>query len=92
MTKHILFTGGGSSGHVTPNISLIAYAKQRGWQVSYAGSAHGIERHLIEPLHIPYYSIQSGKLKRSFSWATLLTPWKVLQGIVQKNKTQFSIF
>lgn len=83
MRKHILFTGGGSSGHVTPNISLIAEAQQKNWQISYAGSAQGIERSLIEPLHIPYYAINSGKLRRNFSWHTALTPFKVLQGIAQ---------
>lgn len=83
MNKHILFTGGGSSGHVTPNISLIAEAQQNNWQVSYAGSKEGIERSLIAPLAIPYYAINSGKLRRSFSWQTALTPFKVLQGIAQ---------
>ena len=64
----IMLTGGGTAGHVTPNIALIAEAQRRGWQIHYVGSVHGIERELIEPLNIPYHAISSGKLRRYFSW------------------------
>jgi UDP-N-acetylglucosamine--N-acetylmuramyl-(pentapeptide) pyrophosphoryl-undecaprenol N-acetylglucosamine transferase len=83
VTKHILFTGGGSAGHVTPNLALIINAQKKAWRVSYAGSSQGIERALIKPLQIPFYPIQSGKLKRHFSWDNFLTPIKLLHGIIQ---------
>ncbi len=83
MKKHILFTGGGSAGHVTPNIALIKQAKILDWQISYAGSYKGIERSLIEPLGIEYYCVNSGKLNRNFSWQLFLMPFKVIQGIAQ---------
>lgn len=79
----VFFTGGGSSGHVTPNIAIIAQAKQKAWQVAYVGSYEGIEKTLIEPLHIPYYAISTGKLRRSLDWRNLLMPWQVVQGIWQ---------
>lgn len=82
-TKHLLFTGGGSAGHVTPNIALIKAVQQRGDQVSYAGSPAGIERQLIEPLKIPYYPIDSGKLARQLTLKNLLSPFKVLHGVWQ---------
>ena len=63
--KHIVLTGGGTAGHVTPNIALIPALKDAGYQISYIGSYNGIERKLIEELGIPYYGISSGKLRRS---------------------------
>ncbi len=81
--KKILFTGGGSAGHVVPNIALIEYLNQHGWQSHYIGSYEGIEKSLIAPLHIPYYGISSGKLRRFTTWRNLLTPFQVLRGIAQ---------
>ena len=61
--KHIVLTGGGTAGHVTPNIALIPRLKELGYQISYIGSYNGIEKKLIEEMKIPYYGISSGKLK-----------------------------
>jgi UDP-N-acetylglucosamine--N-acetylmuramyl-(pentapeptide) pyrophosphoryl-undecaprenol N-acetylglucosamine transferase len=81
--KTILFTGGGSAGHVVPNIALIEYLNQHGWQSHYIGSYAGIEKTLIAPLNIPYHGISTGKLRRFKSWRNLLTPFQVLTGIWQ---------
>lgn len=79
----IMLTGGGTAGHVTPNIALIAEAQRRGWQIHYVGSVHGIEREMIEPLNIPYHAISSGKLRRYFSWENFVDPFRVLMGFMQ---------
>lgn len=81
--KKIVFTGGGSSGHVTPNLALIERFQQAGWAVVYMGSAQGIEKQLIIPTGIPYYTITSDKLRRYFSWQNFISPFKVLYGIAQ---------
>ena len=86
MSFKIVFTGGGSAGHVTPNIALIEHFQQQGWQAFYIGSYTGIERDIIKPLAIPYYGIATGKLRRHFSWRTFLTPWQVLLGTLQAFK------
>lgn len=79
----ILFTGGGSSGHVTPNLALIDLLQKNNWQVAYAGSENGIEKTLISKINIPYYSISTGKLRRHLTWKNLLTPFQVIAGILQ---------
>src|SRR5262245_12205453 len=79
----ILFTGGGTAGHVTPNLSLIEFFQNKNWQVIYAGSANGIEKNIISRLHIPYHAISTGKLRREINWRNLFTPFKVLLGIGQ---------
>jgi UDP-N-acetylglucosamine--N-acetylmuramyl-(pentapeptide) pyrophosphoryl-undecaprenol N-acetylglucosamine transferase len=81
--KKILFTGGGSAGHVTPNVGLIETFLRDGWQVSYIGSVDGIEKDIIAELDIDYYSISSGKLRRYFSWQNFIDPVRILLGIVQ---------
>lgn len=81
--KRILFTGGGSSGHVAPNLALIEKFQEKGWEISYVGSYQGIEKRLIAPTGISYYAITSGKLRRYFSWQNFIDPFKILFGILQ---------
>lgn len=83
MTPSIVFTGGGTAGHVTPNVALIGQLKIEGWDVAYIGSAHGIEHAMIKNLEIPFYSVSSGKLRRYFSLKNLSDPFKIIKGIVQ---------
>lgn len=84
MSKNkILFTGGGSAGHVTPNLALIRFFQLKGWQAVYIGSQTGIERQLIQEINIPYYPIYSDKLRRQLHWRNLVTPFKVVAGIWQ---------
>lgn len=79
----MLFTGGGSSGHVTPILPLIDALKIKGIYIFYVGSKKGIEHTLINRLNIPYYSITVGKLHRYWTWKNFLTPLKLLIGIIQ---------
>jgi UDP-N-acetylglucosamine--N-acetylmuramyl-(pentapeptide) pyrophosphoryl-undecaprenol N-acetylglucosamine transferase len=81
--KSIILTGGGSAGHVTPNLALIEKLKIESWQIYYLGSEQGIERDLIKGAEIPYFTISTGKLRRYFSWRNFIDPFKVLWGLVQ---------
>lgn len=77
----VLLTGGGTAGHVTPNIALIPYLKERGFEIEYMGSYDGIEKKLIEKEGIPYTGIDSGKLRRYASVQNLKDPHHILHGI-----------
>ncbi len=81
--KRIVLTGGGTAGHVTPNIALLPRLKELGYEIHYIGSYDGIERKLIEQYHIPYYGIASGKLRRYFDWKNFSDPLKVIKGYSQ---------
>lgn len=85
MTKRIkvIFTGGGSAGHVTPIFPLISALKLKNAAVFYVGSKGGIERTLVKPLNIPYYAIIVGKLRRYWTWRNFLTPFQLFLGILQ---------
>lgn len=81
--KKIVLTGGGTAGHVTPNIALLPSLKKLSYEVEYIGSYHGIERDLIESLGIPYHGISSGKLRRYLDVKNLSDPFKVIKGLGQ---------
>lgn len=84
--KHIVLTGGGTAGHVTPNIALIPRLRELGYNISYIGSYEGIEKKLIEELGIPYYGISSGKLRRYFDPKNFSDPFRVLKGFSEAKK------
>lgn len=84
----IAFTGGGTVGHVSVNLSLIPTALEKGHQVFYIGSKNGIEREMIESQlsNIKYYPISSGKLRRYLSFENAKDVFKVLKGILDARR------
>ena len=84
--KTVVLTGGGTGGHVTPNIALIPYLRQKGYRVCYVGSEKGMEKSLIEPLGIPYYGIDSERLNRYFTLENLTMPFHVIRGLFQARR------
>lgn len=79
--KTIVLTGGGTAGHVTPNLALIPTLQKEGWNIQYVGSKGGIEKELIERVNIPYHGISSGKLRRYISLENMKDPFKVIKGL-----------
>ena len=84
--KHIILTGGGTAGHVTPNIALIPRLTKLGYNISYIGSYEGMEKGLIEQQGIPYYGISSGKLRRYFDLKNFSDPFRVIKGYREASK------
>ena len=84
--KKIVMTGGGTAGHVTPNIALFDSLQKDGYEIHYIGSYEGIEKGLIEDKKIPYYGISSGKFRRYRSWKNLTDPFRVLHGCFQARR------
>lgn len=84
--KTIILTGGGTAGHVTPNLALIPSLKAAGYDIRYIGSYNGMERKLIENADIPYDGISSGKLRRYFDLKNFSDPFRVLKGYAEALK------
>lgn len=78
--KKIILTGGGTAGHVTPNLALIPSLKEHGYEIRYIGSYEGIEKKLVEDAGIPYDGISSGKLRRYFDLKNFSDPFRVIKG------------
>lgn len=81
--KTILLTGGGTAGHVMPNLALAPRLRAAGWKLHYAGSATGPERALAEDAGIPFHAVSTGKLRRYFSWRNFTDPFRVIAGAFQ---------
>lgn len=81
--KRIVLTGGGTAGHVTPNIALMPRLRELGYEIHYIGSHNGIEKKLIEEMNIPYYGISSGKLRRYFDLKNFSDPFRVIKGYAE---------
>ena len=84
MPKKIIFTGGGSAGHVTLNLALIPYFIKAGWQVDYIGSKGGMEQELVKKFpEVRYHSVLTGKLRRYFSMQNISDMAKIPLGCLQ---------
>ena len=84
--KRIVLTGGGTAGHVTPNIALLPTLKKLDYDIHYIGSYEGIEKKLIEDFDIPYYGISTGKLRRYFDVKNFSDPFRVVKGFSEAKK------
>ena len=84
--KRIILTGGGTAGHVTPNIALLPRLKELNYDIHYIGSYNGIEKELIEQFGIPYHGISTGKLRRYFSVQNFTDPFRVIKGLGEAKK------
>ena len=82
--KRIVLTGGGTAGHVTPNLALLPHLLEEGYDVHYIGTKTGIERDMMENLPgVTYHVIKSGKLRRYFNLKNFSDPFRVIAGIFQ---------
>ena len=84
--KKIVLTGGGTAGHVTPNIALLPALKEAGYEITYMGSYDGIEKKLIADFDIPYVGISTGKFRRYLDPKNLTDPFRVLKGFAEARK------
>lgn len=84
--SRIIMTGGGTAGHVTPNIALLPYLKAKGFDIAYIGSESGMEKGLIEREGIPYYGIPAGKLRRYFDLQNVADVARVAKGFTRSIK------
>ena len=81
--KKIILTGGGTAGHVTPNLALVQTLKNHGWDIEYIGSIDGMEKEIVKAAGLKYHGIKSGKLRRYFSVENLTDQFKIIAGVFQ---------
>ena len=81
--KKIVLTGGGTAGHVTPNIALLPALQAARYEIAYVGSYEGIEKKLIADFNIPYTGISTGKFRRYLDPKNFSDPFRVMKGFVE---------
>ena len=79
--KKIALVGGGTAGHITPNIALMGELEKRNYDIIYIGSSDGMEKGIMERLSIPFFGITTDKLRRYFDLKNLMMPFNVIKGI-----------
>jgi len=77
----IVLTGGGTAGHVTPNIALFDALKEKGYKIHYVGGFDGVECGLVSQFGIPYYGISCGKLRRYFDLKNVTDIFRIIKGL-----------
>ena len=81
--KRIVLTGGGTAGHVTPNLAIIPELKSKGLEVHYIGQINGIEQKLVEGVVDYYHHISAGKLRRYFDFKNFTDVFKIVLGVLK---------
>lgn len=84
--RKIVLTGGGTAGHVTPNIALLPSLQEAGYDITYMGSYEGIEKKLISDFGIPYVGISTGKFRRYLDPKNFSDPFRVIKGFTEAKK------
>lgn len=84
--KKIALTGGGTAGHINPNLALVPELKKRGFDVVYIGSNSGMDKKIVEKRGIPFFGITADKLRRYLDFKNLMMPFNVLKGINEAKK------
>ena len=74
--RTIVLTGGGTAGHVLPQIALLPYLKSNFDQIVYLGGS-GVEKEITTQNGLPFYEITTVKLRRTLTVKNLLIPFKL---------------
>ncbi len=84
MSRKIVLTGGGTMGHVTPNLALLPHLLEKGYEVHYIGTETGVEAEKLQAVPgITYHGVKTGKLRRYFDWKNFTDPFRVIAGAFQ---------
>ncbi len=87
MSRKIVLTGGGTMGHVTPNLALLPHLLNKGYEVHYIGTENGVEAEKLQSTPgIIYHAVKSGKLRRYFDWKNFTDPFRVVAGAFQSAR------
>lgn len=84
--RKIVLTGGGTAGHVTPNIALLPSLREAGYEIAYVGSEDGIEKELMLDCGVSYIGVPTGKLRRYFDLKNFTDPFRVIKGFSEARR------
>lgn len=83
MSRLIMMTGGGTAGHVMPNLALVKPLREKGYRIGYIGRKNSIEERLAKEAGLPFYHITAGRLHRDFNLENWISPWLNMKGIAE---------
>ncbi len=81
----IILTGGGTAGHIAPNIALLPYL--RNYEVHYCGEKGGMEEKMLSAFpQVTFHALPCIKFRRSLSPANMKVPFVLMSGINKAKK------
>lgn len=83
--ERIVFTGGGTAGHVIPALALLPELKKRGIKATFIGG-NGMEKELAEAENLPFFSTSVVKLDRANPLNNLKIPFVLLKGVAEAEE------
>lgn len=85
--KTLVFTGGGSGGHVMPALTVLKKINvEKKYDIHYIGGIASIERELVKDYELTYHPIHTGKLRRYLSVENLKDTLRVFLGLFDSFK------
>jgi UDP-N-acetylglucosamine--N-acetylmuramyl-(pentapeptide) pyrophosphoryl-undecaprenol N-acetylglucosamine transferase len=82
--KKLILTGGGTAGHILPNLALLPYLEKQGFEALYFGSKSSMDQSIVSTMSkVPFIGISSGKLRRYFDFRNFIDFFFILLGFIQ---------
>lgn len=81
---YVVFTGGGTGGHILPGIAVAEVLNSTtDYKIVWIGSSKGVDRDIVLSSGLDFLGIPAGKLRRYFSFQNLVDVFKVLGGFIK---------
>jgi UDP-N-acetylglucosamine--N-acetylmuramyl-(pentapeptide) pyrophosphoryl-undecaprenol N-acetylglucosamine transferase len=81
--KRILISGGGTSGHINPALSIAECLHKHNWEIHYIGNNNSLEERLVSKAGYKFYPINIQKIYRRFTFAHLKFPVKLILSVLK---------
>ena len=85
MAKKVIIAAGGSGGHIIPAISIAKALVERKVEILFVGNRNSMEEKLAQNEGFPFAGINVQKLHRSFTFAHLKFPVRLIQSITESR-------
>lgn len=81
----IVFTGGGTGGHIYPGLAVIEELRHQGFQgrIAWIGSEKELDRSIVAEQGVEYFAIPSGKFRRELSLRNVTDLWRIVAGYMR---------
>lgn len=85
MNKTVVFTGGGTAGHVYPGLSAAEALMEKDNEIKiiWIGTGKGMEADIVRDAGVEFIGIPSGKLRRYFSFRNFSDLFKIAAGLIK---------
>lgn len=85
--KTIVFTGGGTGGHIYPGLAIAeSFTQKYDCKVIWLGNKEGMDKSIVEQAGLEFFGISSGKFRRAINFKNLTDIFKIIRGYFEAKK------